>query len=371
MNCRRVSPRTRRFTPVDDWMEGVMTGISRRTFVTATGLAAAGAALAACSDDKKSKDSGSSNKTLDKVTYLTGFGILGRESYIHVAMKKGFMADAGIEVTVQPGQAGDYNAAQVVSRTAQFAAIDCAGQLIRVAKADKPEIRSLRIISAVNQLTLNAVMTWADKGIASPRDLQGKTIGVGIGAAPKTLFPAYARLAGVDDKQVKWQEIAPPQLPSLLITNKVDAIATFHPGAAAIEKTAGGRKMIIFPYGDYLSDLYGTVLITHADLIKENPDLVKRFNGALMRGLKYAVENPKEAGEILNGYDATQNVDLSSNELNIVKPYCLTSGGVPVGHFDYPRMAKNIAVLQGLGLMPPGLTPEQASDTSFLPKSDS
>jgi NitT/TauT family transport system substrate-binding protein len=348
-----------------------MAGITRRTFVTATGLAAAGAALTACSDDKgKSGSSGNTNKAVDKVTYITGFGILGRESYVHVAVAKGFFREVGIEVTIQPGQAGNYNHNQVLAGQAQFAVVDAAGALVRAAKAEKPEDKNLRIVAAVNQLTLNSIASWADKGITSPKDLQGKTIGVAVGAAPRTLFPAYARLAGIDDKTIKWTETAPPQLPSLLVTNKVDALATFNVAVPGIERAANGRKATIFPYSDFLSDLYGNVILTHLDLTQKNPELVRRFNQALMKGLKYAMEHPEESGKILNSIDNSQNAELAGKELALLKPYTIPAAGAPVGTFDDSRMAKNIALLQGLGLMPAGLTPDQAVDTRFIPKAD-
>jgi NitT/TauT family transport system substrate-binding protein len=352
-------------------MKGVMTGISRRTFVTATGLAAAGAVLSACDSGGKKKTSSAANKQPDKVTYLTGFGILGRESYVHVAVAKGFFKEAGLDVTIQPGQAGQYNSNQVLAGQAHFAAVDSSGTLIRQAKADKPEDKNLRIVAAVQQLTLNAIVAWADKGISSPRDLQGKTLGVATGAVPKTLFPAYARLAGIDDKQVKWSETAPPQLPALLVANKVDALATFNVAVPGIEQAAKDRKTVVFPYGDFLSDLYGNVIITHQNISQKNPDLAKRFVGALMKGLKYAMDHPDEAGKILHGVDATQNEQLAAKELTLLKPYTIPTAGAPVGTFDAARMAKNIAVLQGLGLIPTGLTPDQAIDTRFVPKSDS
>jgi len=346
-----------------------MTGISRRTFVTATGLAAAGAVLSAC-DSKKddTKKSSAGAKGVDKVTYLTGFGILGRESYVHVAVAKNFFKEVGIEVTIQPGQAGNYNHTQVLAGQAQFAAVDGAGSLIRQAKAEKPEDRNIRIIAGIQQLTLNSIVTWADKGISSPRDLTGKTIGGAVGAAPKTLFPAYARLAGIDEKSIKWTETTPPQLPTLLVTNKVDALAAFNVAAPGYEAGASGRKSVTFPYSDFLSDLYGSVLVTSVDLIKKNPDLVRRFNSALMKGLKYAVEHPEEGGKILKAADNAQNEKLAATELALLKPYTIPGGGGQVGVLDEGRMAKNIALLQGLGLLPSGLAPADAMDATFLPK---
>jgi NitT/TauT family transport system substrate-binding protein len=346
-----------------------MTGFSRRTLVTTTGLAAAGLALPGCSGEESAGASG--NGQVDKVTYLTGFGILGRECYVHVAAAKGYFRDANIEVTIQPGQAGTYNHNQMLAGKAQFGAVDSSGALIRSGKAEKAEDKSLRIVAAVQQLTLNVIAAWQDGGIHSPQDLAGKTLGTAIGAVPRTLFPAYARIANIDPATVKWIETAPPQVPSLLVTNKVQALATFNVAVPGVEKAARGRKAVIFPYSDVLTDLLGNVILAPQRLIETDPDLVTRFVQALMRGLKYAVTNPQEAGQILHQADPTQNVELAATELNLLKPYTLPVGGKPVGTFDESRMAKNIAVLQGLGLIPSGLTPDQVADTRFLPKSDS
>jgi len=350
--------------------EIVMTGISRRTFVTASGLAAAGAVLAACDSKGDDKKQASGAKGVDKVTYLTGFGILGREAYVHAAVGKGFFKEVGIDVTIQPGQAGAYNHTQILAGQAQFASVDGSGVLIRAGKAEKPEDKNIRIISAVHQLTLNSIITFADKGISSPRDLAGKTIGVATGAAPKTLFPAFARLAGIDEKSVKWTETTPAQLPTLLVTNKVDGVATFNVLSLSVEKAANGKKTVTFPYSDFLSDLYGAVVITSTDIIKKNPDLVKRFNSALMKGLRYAIDHPDEVGKILNSMDNSQNAQLAGQELAMIKPYVTPSGGAVVGVMDKDRMAKNIALLQGLSLMPGGLTPDDVMNLSFLPKAD-
>jgi NitT/TauT family transport system substrate-binding protein len=350
-------------------MEGAMTTISRRTFLTATSLTALGASLAACSSDKE-EPSGSSNGKMDKVTYLTSFGNLGRDAYIHAAVHKNYFKEAGIEVNVQYGQAGDYNHNQLLAGRAQFASIDASGAIIRAGKAKKPQDRDLRIVGAVHQLTLNSLATFADKGFTSPKDLQGKTLGAVVGAAPRALFPAFARLAGIDEKTIKWTDATTQNSGSLLATNRVEGLVTQMPTKPGLEKLAGGREVLMFPYSDYLSDLYGITIMTHKDVIEKKPDLVRRFNQAIMRGVKYGVNNPEEIGKVLRDIDNTADAGQAAQELAILKPNSLPGGGIPVGTFEEARMAKSIALLQDLGLIPPGLTPADIADARFLPKSD-
>ncbi len=64
------------------------------------------------------------------------------------------------------------------------------------------------------------------------------------------------------------------------------------------------------------------------------------------------------------------DAELAAKELAILKPNSLPGGGAPVGTFDEARMAKNIALLRDLDLIPSGLTPADIADARFLPKSD-
>ena len=342
-----------------------MTTISRRTFLAATSLTAVGGTLAACSSDKEK-----ANGKVDKVTYLTSFGNLGRDAYIHAAVHKNYFEEAGIEVNVQYGQAGDYNHSQLLAGRAQFASIDASGAIIRAGKAAKPQDRDLRIVGVVHQHTLNSLATFADNGYTSPKDLQGRTLGAVVGAAPRALFPAYARLAGIDEKTIKWTDATTQNSGSLLATDKVDGLVTQLPTKPGLEKLAGGREVLMFPYSDFLSDLYGITIMTHKNVIEEKPDLVRRFNQAIMRGVKYAVSNPEEIGKVLREVDNTADADQAAQELAILKPNSLPGGGAPVGTFDETRMAKNIALLRDLDLIPAGLTPADIADAGFLPKSD-
>ena len=55
--------------------------------------------------------------------------------------------------------------------------------------------------------------------------------------------------------------------------------------------------------------MYSTSLLTNADLIKEKPDLVKRFTRAFLKGWNSAIANPKDA------YDAFIKANPSTDKL--------------------------------------------------------
>lgn len=319
---------------------------------------------AACSNDNRSSDNGTTN-AVDKVNYLTGFGLYGREAYVYVALEKGYFREAGIEVSIKPGGTTGDNLKILSSGQADFCPIDFAGMLI---EAGNGSASGLTAVAAIHQNTLSALITLEGKGITSPKDLEGKTIGNPPGGIIGTLFPTYARLAGIDASKVNFVSVAPPQLPQTLAAGRADAIGQFAVGKPTIEAAAGGKTAIVLPYSDYLTDLYGNTLVTSTKLANDKPDLVKRFREALLKGLVYAIDNPAEAAQILVKHEAGQNEKAAAAELELMKPYVRTNDSATVGLMDNQRVARGIAILQGAGALKPGLTPEQVVSFDLVPK---
>jgi len=301
--------------------------------------------------------------SLDKVTYVTGFGAVGRDSFIWVARDKGYFKNAGIEVTIQKGAGNIPNLTMLKSNQAQFAALDFSGAEVLAGQGRFTEWRS---VAAVHQQTLVSIMTTKDTGITKPSGLQGKTIATASGSVSELLFPAYAKLAGIDPKTVKIQGAQTTALNGLMAQRKVDALSTFLLSKKALETTSK-KEVVVMPYSDYLKDLYGNVIIARQDLITGRRDLVKRFTDAALEGLRYTIEHPDEAAAIMNEAEPTAAIPAAVGEIEAMKQYVPPPGGAPIGHLDEQRVARGIAELQNAGLLPAGLTPDKVADFSFVP----
>jgi NitT/TauT family transport system substrate-binding protein len=334
---------------------------------TAAVIAVALIAAAGCdSSGNKGTQANAANKPADKVAYLTGFGSFGREAEVWVADKKGFFKDQNIEVTISAGAAGDSNTKLLEADKAQFAIVDFGTLLQQVGTGSHTDIRAL---AAIQQRTVSSVIALQGKGITTPKDLAGKKIGAAPGSVLQAMFPGYAQLAGIDPKSVTFVPGSPTDLPGFLAKGQVDALLQYLVGAPAISAAAQGAKTVVLPYSDYLADPYGSVLITTTKMINTNPDLVKRFTTALMKGLEYAVNNPTEAGDILHAAVPQTVAAPAAQELTLMKQYVLgTDAGKPVGSFDQARVARAIASLQSLNLFPAGLTPDKVIAFDLTPK---
>jgi NitT/TauT family transport system substrate-binding protein len=311
-----------------------------------------GMGLAACS--KKSTTSTKSTAT-QKVSYVTAFGAYGREGYAWEADGQGYFKDANADVTIIQGQAGEYNLNLLRTNKAQFAVIDYSGGVVR---AGTGKFDGLVIIGAITQQTIIALMALAGKGISRPSDLVGKTVAQATGAVPKTLFPGYAKLAGFDPTMVHWQETDSSALIKLLGAGQVDAIGQFVPAKGTVKAGTGGKEIVVLPYSEELGDLYGNVLVTTTKMLNDNRDFVTGFAKAVFKGLTYSAANPDKMAATLHQKVPTTAEATAKGEMVELAKYI----GKPVGAMDPTRVARGVALIEGLGLIPKTAAPESFVD---------
>ncbi|WP_033342773.1 ABC transporter substrate-binding protein [Catenuloplanes japonicus] len=349
--------------------------LSRRALLAGSAVAGVGLTglAAGCTSSEETPSAQTPPGELRKTTYMTAFGLPGREAAGAVAKGKGFFKEAGLDVEIIAGAAGEKNYAAMESGKVDFGAVDWSGAVPRYAKGGK----AVKIVAAIHAQTLISMVTLPSAGITSARQLMGKKIGVGAGAAPKSVFPAYASAFNIDQAQlntVQWQEVAPDQVAGLLIAGQVDAIGLFVAGTPGVRKAAIGKGLItkdqdlvVLPYSDGLNDLMGNVLTARTQLIQEQPQLVRDFTNALMKGLDYAVKNPEESAKILAEQVPETDPEVAAAELTIMKSYVYPQDPAqPIGFIDVNRAAKGAAILEGVLQLPP-VDVADMIDFSFVP----
>jgi NitT/TauT family transport system substrate-binding protein len=281
-------------------------------------------------------------QAVDRVNYATSFGNFGRDSYIYVAIEKGYMRQADIEVNVTSGTGSVDGIKLVGAGRIDFTPVD-AGTLV-VTKAN--ERIPVRAVSVVLQNTMSAIFSLQESGIRRPQDLHGKTIADAPGSTVRVLFPLWARKVGVDVNRVTFRDAAPPALPALLASKQVDAVGQFVVGRPLFA-SAAGKPISVMRYSERIPGLLGNVIIAREEMIRSNPGLVRRFVRALNRGLAYAVSNPAEAAAIHKKYQPLINEDISRQELQIQRFFVQTRGTrqYGVGYIDLQKVKSTRSVI--------------------------
>ncbi|WP_204009141.1 ABC transporter substrate-binding protein [Virgisporangium aurantiacum] len=301
---------------------------------------------------------------------MTGFNITGQDSFIFVAIEQGWFREASIEVKVVAGAGTQKNLTALTSGAAQFAVIDVTGGIIETMQGSRPKFK---LFAALYQQSVSCIVAFPGTNIRQPTDLAGKTIGGTQGGVNVSLFPGYARNAGLDASAVKWQWLEPAGVRPAFLAGKVDASTEIVIGLPAVEAAARqagrlgpGQSLTVLPYSDVLRDLFGNALGATDKLVADNPELVICFRDAALRGMAWTIDHPAEAGQIMAKHNKAYKPDVAEAEVRQTISY-VRGGEERIGFIDKTRMTRSIALIQGLGLVQPGVTAEQIVDFNLAP----
>jgi NitT/TauT family transport system substrate-binding protein len=318
------------------------------TFLSAAAVLAVAVALAAAAALARS------GGALVTVDYATSFGTFGRDAYVHVAIERGYFRDAGFDVKIVPGTGSVDNIRLVAAGRLDYAPVDIGALVVTRVNEGLPT----KVVSVVHQNTMSAIFSLEDSNIATPKQLEGRTIADSPASTVRILFPLYAKKSGIDATKVRFRDAAPPALPALLASGQVDAIGQFSAGLPLVARAAGGRKIRSFKYSKVLPGLLGIGVIASDDKIAQSPAEVRRFVRALNRGLQWALDNPGAAGAILNKHVPLADPVVAAQELRIMKFFAVNkttrTRGYGVGYIDPGKMAATISVIRnGFGIAKP------------------
>lgn len=305
---------------------------------------------------------------LAHIRFTLDWAYQGPQAPFLVALYKGFFAEEGLSVTIDRG----YGSAKVISDVAAglfdigFGDIN---SLIEF-KSKNPDAK-VKAVAVIHVRSPLSVVTLRGRGIESPKDLEGRKLGAPAGDAARRVFPAFAKAVGIDPGKVTWVTMDIPMREPMLVRGDVDAVTGFYYTVVInlLNLNVSEKDVIVFKYGDYM-DIVGNCIVVNEDFLAKNPEAVRRFLRAVIRGLKYTIQNPDEAISILLQRDPTLNRDVEKRRLLMALEIIYVKGVTDkygFGYIDPAVIERNIdAIVKVLGLeRRPSLG--EIVDFSYLP----
>jgi NitT/TauT family transport system substrate-binding protein len=267
-----------------------------------------------------------------------------------VALLKGYYEEAGLEVTLGPGGPDLVPLPLVASGADSFGSTGA--DTVLIAREQGIPVVAL---ATWFQTSPVAFMVHADAGINGPQDFPGRRVGMFYGDNVETEYLAMLAATGVDRATIR--EIPGDYSITPFLERRVDVwpvYATDQPNTAR----AAGAEVELIVARDYGVQLMGDVLFTTERFLRENPQTVRAFVAATLRGWEDAVANPDEAIELILSY----NRELEREQLAFEADETLTllrygTGATCLGYNDPAAWAAQAALMQELGLLssPPEL----------------
>jgi len=215
---------------------------------------------------------------------------------LYAALEKGWFAQEGLTVTItQPPE--DEALALLGSGKAEFAV--SFQESMGPAVAKEWDALPITAVAAIISHNTSGIMSLKESGIQRPADLAGKRFASWETPLVTAVIRSIVEKDGGDFNTVKMIPNFATDAFSALQTD-VDAIWIYYAwdGVAA---EVNGAEINYLDLGtiDSTFDFYTPVLVTNTRWAAANSVTVKKFLAAVSRGYNFAVENPKDAAEIL------------------------------------------------------------------------
>ena len=264
-----------------------------------------------------------------------------------IALEKGYYKAEGLDVTIDTG-AGSTEALPRVATGAYQMGFGDINSLVKF-RDQNPEL-DVKAVMMMYDVPPFAIVGRKSQGVTTWQDLAGKKLGAPPPDGAFAQWPAFVKVNGIDTSTVTIESIGFPVREPMLAQGAVDAVFGFSFSVFMNLKAAGvpADDISVILMSRNGLDLYGNAVMVNPAFAAENPDAVKGFVRATIKGVMDTIADPAAAVDyVLARNDvAKKDVELERLQMaiadNIATDAARANG---FGGVDYARLAKSIEQL--------------------------
>jgi NitT/TauT family transport system substrate-binding protein/putative hydroxymethylpyrimidine transport system substrate-binding protein len=256
----------------------------------ALALLAAGLTLAACGTTAHpaatAKRATTALPRRAQVTLILDFVPNAVHAGIYRALAAGYYKAENIDLRVIPPPSTSSPLELIDAGRADFALADGSDVATQIARH-----RDAEAIMAIAQRPLGGLISLAGERLRSPRQLEGRTVGITGVPSDTAVLDTTVRSAGGDPAKVHVVTIGFNGAQDL-VAGRIDAFTGFWPDDG-VQLRVNGHPVTTFRLDDYGGPAYpGLVAFTTRRLIASDPRLVRAFVAATVKGYEDTLRDP-------------------------------------------------------------------------------
>jgi NitT/TauT family transport system substrate-binding protein len=288
---------------------------------------------------------GTSSGTPEKVLIRFTWKLYGVYAPLYVALDKGYFAEEGLAVELAEGS-GSENVVRLIATGTDKISFGTGVVAAEAISAGLP----IKVIANYMPNNPLGLISFPDVPLKTPKDLEGKTVGLATGETFSNMLEPFAKINNVDLLKVKRVQFDGATRNAQFVARKIDVISVYLNNDLPLLADKLKVKFNTINAAEFGLALMGTSYFVNIDYMKEHPETLRKILRATAKGYAEAFRNPKEATDMLNKRMAIK-MDPVMLQTQVTETLAATARpvGKPLGWQDDALWKSNLDLLKAGG----------------------
>ena len=208
----------------------------------------------------------------------------------------------------------------------------------------------IKLVAIYHPKTPLGIISFPDKAVRTPKDLEGKTIAHSVGETGTSYLDAFCKANNVDcSKITKVQMNAQSRMPQFL-QRQVDLVTVYLNNELPLIEAQAKQKFVMLDMPKFGFAIPGLAVVTSDALIASKPDALKRFLRATAEGIKEMKLHPDEAAKATTkNWSGAPDVALVETQVRVTADGIPVQAGKTIGWIDDKLIVDTLELLKSSG----------------------
>jgi NitT/TauT family transport system substrate-binding protein len=296
-----------------------------------------------------------------KITFQLNYPAAGYNAGYELALVKGFYKDAGLDVTIEPGNGSQITAQLVAAGKADIAFADASPVMKLISQGAK-----MKVLATILQGNPNQVTALKKTGLKSVADIKGRSVAMPNGGSQVAMFPLVLAANGLKESDIKMVNMPPDSMvPSLLqgtvevILGSVDA---YGPQLKSMNVETDN-----FLFIDSGAPTVSTSIIASDAFLAAHPDQAKAFVAASLKGWYAALDDQPAAIAAMKKVFPDANEKLAPGQIDATKFLMCVNRAKFVGKATPEQWTDTVRIFAAIGILPADVPATNYYTYDYLP----
>jgi NitT/TauT family transport system substrate-binding protein len=296
-----------------------------------------------------------------KLTFLLNVPPAGYNAGFELAVEKGFYKEAGLDVTIEPGNGSQTTAQLIAVGKYDIGFADSAPVMKLISDGAK-----MKVLATILQGNPNAVTALKKTGLKSVADIKGRSVAMPNAGSQPSMFPLVLAANNLKESDVKLVNMPPQSMVAALIQGSVEVIlGSVDQYDIALRNQ--GQDIDSYLFIDSGAPTVSTSIIASDEFLAKNPEVAKKFVAASLKGWYATLDNPAEAVAAMKKMFPDANEKLAPAQIEATRFLMCVNRAKWVGKAMPEQWADTVKIFNKIGTLPEKVPATSYYTYDYLP----